>query len=202
MKTAKMTKIKNLIQVDKIGKEVIIRGIPTYSDGIENYVQVPIIAIKDFEDGVIKLDPNQKRTIKNSMFHEKSKLKEGDVLIATRGSAFKAAIVHSEATKYVPSQNIIGLRLNNTILPEVLVAYLNSDYGQHAINEVAKVGTISSISIQDLKEISIPLLPLKVQTTIKNMILSMQQYKILTQREQEIIEKMNDSIVFNFLEAI
>lgn len=198
----KITKIKDLIQIDGKGKEIIIRGVPTSASKNESGLEVPVIAIKDLEDGIINLDPQQKRTLKSSNVLEKSKIEEGDVLMATRGSALKAAVVGSEATAYIPSQNLIALRLNNTVLPEVFVAYLNSEHGQNALNKVSMKSTISSISLKDFIEIQIPVPTVEVQIGLKDLILYLKEYKALAQREQAIIDKINRSVISNFFGGI
>lgn len=194
MEPTKMMKIRDMIQIDEKGKEAIIRGVPTSSRKNGNGLEAKIISIKDIKNGVITLDPEQKRIVKNQTVIDKSKLEEGDVLVATRGSTFKAAVVASKAIEYIPSQNLIGLRLNHNVLPEFMVAYLNGRYGQHALNEIGKGATISSISIKDLEELLIPVPSMEVQKIIAETVLSIQEYRDLVKQEQDIIEMINDSI--------
>ena len=88
------------------------------------------------------------------------KLLEGDVLLLSRGSSMKAALVSAQiaALNTVPSANLVVIRPDSTRLKgELLVAYFNSDAGQLWL-EQSSVGT----SIRNLPAGVIKSLELKV----------------------------------------
>lgn len=161
---------------------------------------VPMISIKDLKNGTIILDPEQKRTLKDSKSLEKSKIKEKDILVATRGD-FRSAIVHSEATEYTINQNLVGIRLNNKMLPEVLVMFLNGKKGQQQLTARSKEATtVSSITISDLLNIQVPVPPMEIQNILVEYFTSIQEYTALVQDENELVNKMMNSVVSNYLE--
>lgn len=177
----------------------IIRGPLTNPPNEGEGPLVPMISIKDLKNGIIILDPEQKRTLKDSKSIEKSKIKEKDILVATRGD-FRSAIVHSEATGYTINQNLVGLRLNNKILPEVLVIYLNGKEGQQQLTARSKGTTVTSITISDLLNIQVPVPPMEIQKILVDYFTSIQEYTTLVQEENELVNKMMNFIVSNFLE--
>ena len=158
-----------------------------------------MISIKDLKNGIIILDPEQKRTLKDSKSLEKSKIEEKDILVATRGD-FRSAIVHSEATKYTINQNLVGLRLNNKILPEVLVIFLNGKKGQQQLTARSKGTTVNSITSSDLLNIQVPVPPMEIQKILVEYFTLVQEYTALVQEENELVNKMIDSVVSNYLE--
>lgn len=195
----KKIKLKELIEIDEKGEEIIIKGPITTPPSDGEDLLVPIISIKDLKKGIIILDPEQKRKLKDERSLEKSKIKEKDVLVAMRGD-FRSAIVHSEATEYTINQNLVGLRLNNKMLPEVLVEFLNGKIGQQQLTSRSKGTTIPSITIRDLLNIQVPVPPMEIQKNLVKYFTSIQEYNTLVQEENELVNKMMDSVVSNYLE--
>jgi type I restriction enzyme S subunit len=195
----KITKLSELIEIDEKKEEKIIKGPLTNPSDREDGTLVHMISIKDLKNGIIKLDPDQKRTLKDSKIPEKSIIKERDVVVSMRGD-FRSAIVHSEATEYIINQNLVGLRLNEKILPEVLVVFLNSMKGQQQLTSKSKGMTIPSISVKDLLNIQVPVPPMEIQTILVNYFKSVQEYTSLVHEENELVNKMMDSVISNYLE--
>jgi type I restriction enzyme S subunit len=177
----------------------IIKGPITNPPNEGEGLLVPMIFIKDLKNGIIILDSEQKRTLKDSKSLEKLKLKEKDILVAMRGD-FRSAIVHSEATEYIINQNLVGLRLNNKILPEVLVIFLNSKKGQQQLTAKSTGTTVPSITIRDLLDIQVPVPPIEIQKILVDYFTSIQEYTTLVQEENELVNKMMNFVVTNYLE--
>lgn len=190
---------KKIIKLNELIDNRIIKGPLTNPANEGEGPLVPMISIKDLKNGIIILDPEQKRTLKDSKNLEKSKIKEKDILVATRGD-FRSAIVHSKATGYIINQNLVGLRLNNIMLPEVLVIFLNSKGGQQQLTARSKGGTtVTSITISDLLNIEVPVPPMEVQKFLVEYFASIQEYTTLVKEENELINKMMNSVISNFL---
>lgn len=197
LKNSTKMKLEDIVRINKEGKKEITRGLQTFSTDVEGGQRVLTISIKDLENGIIKLDPNQERILKNSKSLEKSKLNEGDVLIGIRGS-FRSAIVDSKATDYVLNQNLIRLKLKEMILPEVLVAFLNSEEGQQQLTLKSKGGTIPSITINDLKEVLVAVPPIEVQVNLKKYFDSIKRYEALKNSESELVRKITDTVITKY----
>lgn len=189
---------KAIMKLSDLIDNGIIKGPLTNPPNEGEESLVSMISIKDLKNGIIILDPDQKRMLKDSKSIEKSKIKEKDILVATRGD-FRSAIVHLEATKYTINQNLVGLRLNNKILPEVLVIYLNSTEGQQQLTARSYGTTVNSITISDLLNIQVPVPPMEIQKILVNYFTSIQDYKTLMQEENELVNKMMNSVVSNYL---
>lgn len=115
---------------------------------------IKIINVGDFKDGTIYT-----QTIKNistNGLKDKDYIKENDVLITTVGKSGQVVRVTPYLEDYVISSDIIRIRLKQTSTAEGLVAYFRSESGQCAL-EAIKTGILNRISINDLKELEIPL---------------------------------------------
>jgi restriction endonuclease S subunit len=193
------TKIMKLSELIEVGDNGIIKGPLTNPSNEGEGPLVPMISIKDLKNGIITLNPEQRRTLKDPKNFEKSKIREKDLLVSMRGD-FRSAIVHSEATGYIINQNLVGLRLNNKMLPEVLVIFLNGKKGQQQLIARSKGTTIPSITIRDLLIIQVPVPSIEIQKVLVKYFTSIQEYTNLVQEENELINKMMDSVVSNYLE--
>lgn len=157
------------------------------------------VNIKDFVDGRVDTRNLEKKALSDVKDLSKVTTREGDVLVAVKGSSFKTAIVDTNSKGRVFSSNIISLRLNEKIQPEILVAYLNSIEGQHDLDSIAKGTSIPSISTNDLLELTIPVPSEKVQISLKKYLNSVDNYLATLHKEEELVKKIKDHLVFSFL---
>lgn len=129
----------------------------------------------------------------------KFKLKDGDVLF-NRTNSFEfvgRTGLFKEFSKepYIFASYLVRVRPNrNLILPEYLVAFLNSKYGIVDIKRRARISiNQSNVNAEELKSIKIPIVDMQVQEKIKELFdkafVKLQEAKRIYQESQEMLMK-------------
>ena len=84
-------------------------------------------------------------------------LKKNDLLLSTRGTLGKVAMIEEDNTNIVASANLVALRAkSDNINMKWLMYYLASPMGKFEISQAASGTAISTISPSDLRNIQIP----------------------------------------------
>ncbi|PQD94388.1 hypothetical protein CYL18_14325 [Pradoshia eiseniae] len=125
-----------------------------------------VLKISDIQDGKINLEGITRYSIKNNAKIENNRIRKGDVLLSIRGVSRKVALFESDRDDVLLSQNFAGIRCLNLIDPEFLLLYLESPIAQFYFNKHTAGTTITTLSIKDLKELPVPILPLDEQRRI------------------------------------
>ena len=130
-----------------------------------------ILTSKDIEDGIIKYDSLQ--SIVLFSHGEKSKydkftLKKNDVIITSKSSKTKIAVVRYELKEQIiVTGGMIIIRPDvRKINPTFLKMYLESKDGQLTLRSIQKGNAIVSINAKDLSEITIPEIDIHKQIDI------------------------------------
>src|SRR5690625_214463 len=89
-----------------------------------------IVRISDVYDGKLHEAGIARYDIKNNARIEKYMLEKDDVILATRGTSLKVAIIPENDGDMLLSQNFIGIRCGTDLDPAFLKAYLESPLGQ------------------------------------------------------------------------
>lgn len=190
-------KIKELVEDSNIS-----RGLSGKTPHKAEAELVETINIKDLVDGRIDVRNLEKKELSGIKDLSKVLTREGDVLVAVKGSSFKTAIIGADSKGRIFSSNLISLHLNERIQPEVLVAYLNSSEGQYELNSIAKGTSIPSISINDLLELTVPVPSLNIQISLKEYLDSVDSYLAMLRKEEDLVRKIKGHFVFSFLGGI
>lgn len=130
---------------------------------------VKIINVGDFKDGTIY--SKSVKCISIDGIKDKDYIKENDILITAVGKSGQIIRVPSFFEDYVMSSDIIRIRLKQPSTAEGLTVYLSSPSGQYALESI-KIGTLNRISINDIKELEIPV-----------------NYKEMTSNKMEVLKK-------------
>ena len=86
-------------------------------------------------------------------------LKKNDLLLSTRGTLGKVAMIDEDNTNMVASANLVALRAkSDKINMKWLMYYLSSPMGKFEISQAASGTAISTISPSDLRNIQIPVI--------------------------------------------
>lgn len=188
-------KLRELLVTD------IIRGITAKprQDGDEDLKEM--INIRNLVDGKVSPISLEKRDVSGVKDISRILTLEGDVIIAVKGSSFKAALIDSSSQNRIISSNLIALRLNKTIKPEILVAYLNSQEGQHQLNDRSKGATIPVINPNELLEIDIPVPSEDTQSVLNEYLISTDRYLTILRKEQDLVRQMKDYLISSCLEV-
>ena len=176
----------------------IKRGLSSY------YIQpigneVPFINIRDVSGGLIHSETVETVKIKETAALEKSRLEPKDIILTAKGSAFKAAVASKDTKGYIISANLIAFTLNDEILPELVVAFLNSPTGQNELHARSAGIAQKALNIRSVLEIKIPVPNINQQRKIADYLSSHQEYLMFTKKEAELREKIKNKIIAQYM---
>ena len=184
-----LMKLDNVLSV-KVG----VAQFETTDEGVNNLAQVGLVnganiselGDLDFVDAELKYVYVSAEKLHDNV------LKVGDIVLMSRGSNMRAAIVNQQdADKdLIASPNCLVLTANlNYVLPEVIVAFLNSELGQKTLDSLSTGATIKNVPARKIKDIDLSAPNLAVQNKIaqifKQNIETLKSLKVL-QMQQKI----------------
>lgn len=153
-------------------------------------------------DGKIVVDDSNKIQIERK-WERVYDVEKGDLLVTSKGTQFKVAIVEEEIKAIVSASLFIIRPYKDKYLPEILKYYLESELGQDIIQGIIKGTSIKSISHRDIEELPIPKIDMDTQKYIVSKIkLSKENYEkrleevllIFKEEQEEINKVLNFSI--------
>lgn len=156
---------KNLVQIGEIAE--VIRGVNLPSRRqIENPdgELFPVIQIRDIENGEIQFEKIEKLPIQTRDI-QRVTAQPGDILVSSRGTQQKIAIVPEYDGTILVSNMFIIIRLHSDqeINPIYIKRFLESPVGQYFF-EAHQSGSIATVlTPNDIKSIELPLLPIEKQ---------------------------------------
>ena len=168
---------KTLILEEKISKKYKIENLGYLCDikrsnsrySSKDYVQsknntLPYIRIQDIKEGSINIEKSQRVIRKNP---KELTLKENDVLLSVSGIIGKIGLVDKKSKGSLISHGLVVLRIkNNSVDPVYLYHIFQSEYVLNQLNNMSQGGIIPHISIKQLEELKIPIIPLTKQRAV------------------------------------
>lgn len=143
----------------------IIRGMntPPKKDLEQQEGEYYLLQLADVQDGKIQFQQL------NAIDLERDKanayeVKEGDILLSSRGTAIKIAIVPALDKKLIASHNFIVIRPNNNVNSYFIKSFLESPIGTYYISSKQKGTAVTVLSVKDIESILLP----KVDTETQN----------------------------------
>lgn len=130
-------------------------------------------------------------------------VKPGDLLITSKGTQFKVAMVEKEIKAIVSANLFIVRTYEDKYIPEVLKYYLESELGQSLIEGIIKGTAIKSIAHKDIEKFAVPEIDMETQKRVLNMIKqSENDYKNRIREAQEIYNQEQNEIrkALNFID--
>ncbi len=128
-------------------------------------------------------------------------VKRGEVLITSRGATvggFKATLFDCDADRPVIASSslfILHSIKNEKVLPEYLVAYLNSNAVQRELQDRATGATVRSIPRSELGEVEIAIPPIEKQKDIVALQRNIKQQNKLLEERVTLSNQLIDSII-------
>lgn len=180
-------KIENCVEMKTL-KDIVLRidrGLSSHytKDGT---FKVQMISIKDIDNSEINSNNIEYVNVRDKTVIEKARIQPGEILLASKGNYYKSALVKQKDSNYIISSNIILLKVKNQILPEFVVAYLNSPIGQKELSNKATGSYIKYLNIDSLLDIPIPIPSIEKQKLIKNYLEIYHEYKNILKRELDL----------------
>jgi len=162
---------------------------------------MPVINVKDIQDGFIDLNTINRVSVRETNLLERSKVSKGDLLIATKGGTFKVAVVDESVEGFVISANLIALTLSDKVKPEVVAAYLNSSIGSREINKRAGGAALKGLNTKLVMEIPVPLISMEKQEELYKLIKLTQEYNSSMLEEVEKRKQVLDAIIIDSMQG-
>lgn len=138
----------------------VTRGIQLKKEEEERYCQggdYCLLNIKDIDEGRIHYEGARKIISKNAAWERKYKIREDDILITSKGTAFKVAIVSPNPPDSFISGNLTRIRVDRgKYHPYILYEYLISPQGQQALERIQSGTTIRVLNNANLNQLKIP----------------------------------------------
>jgi type I restriction enzyme M protein len=194
-----MKKQSSPITSMKIPKKVLKDLVVDVKRGLSSYYlqdegrQVRFINIRDVVDG--RINASTLVMIKETDALAKTRIEPNDVIITVKGSAFKAGMASQNERDAVISANLIAFKLTNEILPELVVAYLNSSKGQQELQTRSAGVAQKFLSERSLLDIPIPVPPMEKQKQLALYLQLSGEYDSLAERERDLRKQINNTIV-------
>ncbi|WP_255906719.1 N-6 DNA methylase [Priestia aryabhattai] len=145
-----------------------------------------IIKLSDVQNGEVLIDQLTSYSITNNARIDSYKVREGDVIVSSRGTSIKIAVIPKHEGDILLSSNFLGIRLGKNLDPHYLKGYLESPVGQFLLAS-KQIGTaVATLNPNDLKEIKVPVLSAEQQQTIgKALVEAKQSYEQMIKAAEE-----------------
>lgn len=156
------------------------------------------------KEGFISTEDMEKAQLLMGKNIDRYILLTGDVVVMSRGSAIRAAIVTEEtaAKEIVASSNFIIIRPDqNKIKGEVIVAYLNSGFGQKLLLALNTGAVIQHIPTSSLRDLEIPVPPLNIQNNISDIFNAGRDAYVATEILMEQQKRTVNASILNMMMA-
>ena len=116
-----------------------------------------LLNIKDIQDGIICYENANKITPKNATWERKFRIQEDDIIITSKGTNYKLAIVEENPPEAYICGNLTLLRINTNIYhPYVLLEYLTSKKGIRVLDSIQSGTTIRILNNENLEKVNLP----------------------------------------------
>ena len=198
-------KVKNkrtLKEIAQLSRGVNLPAKNTIKEGQKGY---KVIQLKDVEDGKIDLESIEVIPVNNA---ERYMVESGDIIIASRGTAYKVAIVPDHNEPLVLSNMFIRIRImDKAYKPEYIKVFLDSPVGVALIEGMKKGGAVKALTTRDIEDIEFPDIGMDEQEKVIQTVndaeqryidLLKQAHEILKQGKLNAYTKMGIDFVIEF----
>ncbi|HFJ9508706.1 N-6 DNA methylase [Bacillus paranthracis] len=145
-----------------------------------------VIQLKDVEDGKIQFDKLDRLPVQNI---ERYTVQSGDIIISSRGTALKIAVVPDNVEEAVLSNMFIGIRLLNKEEhnPHYIKAFLESPIGLYFLEAYQKGSVMRVVTAKDVEVIELPKKDIQEQNLlVKEINAAEQEYKMLLEKAERL----------------
>jgi restriction endonuclease S subunit len=177
-----------------VGGQIITRLIDHDQDGKPEDEKIGTIVAKSIKDGFLSKDNgNMLYNAYKEAPDERKLTHEGDIVIKLT-QPFSACLIGKDDCGLLVSSFCAIIRGNKSVVPEYLVAYLNSYKGVRQVTSMMAGSTISTISLKNVGALSIPIPSVGKQKEIgkayENRIKAIQLADRLKELEEEKLNAM------------
>ncbi|MEH7312271.1 N-6 DNA methylase [Priestia megaterium] len=129
---------------------------------------IKIIKAGDIQDGELMIEQIEGQSVEWKDTYEKGIVQPGDLLMLSRGSASKMAVMPETDEELIASTNLMIIRPKEGMNPYFLKLYLESPFGQLELAKVQTGGTIFMWPLKEVKKIQIPFVSIEEQHLVSD----------------------------------
>ncbi|MBT2253840.1 N-6 DNA methylase [Priestia megaterium] len=144
----------------------LYRGYNASTKDEDDNGEYAVLKIADIVNGEIQFDELSKYNIKNNAKVDNNRILHNDILLSIRGTNRKVAIFQSHRQDVLMSQNFVGIRCSDSLLPAFLKLYLESPIVQFYFSKHMAGSTVPNLPIKEVNNLPIPVLSLDRQEAI------------------------------------
>ncbi|MBN8193804.1 N-6 DNA methylase [Bacillus sp. NTK074B] len=166
--------LKNTFERSISLKEVaeIVRGVQVSKGDFERLSEHPthyFLNVKDIDDGRIYYDDASRLTYKRDDWLGKYDIRPNDIILTSKGSTVKVAIVEDDCAQTFISGNLTRIRVDTSKYdPYVLYEFLQSEVGIKMIEGLQTGTTIKLLNTSQLERLEIPMFDIEYMNDIGN----------------------------------
>jgi len=98
-------------------------------------------------------------------------VRQGDVVLTSRGAYMRVALAGRGADGAIASSNLLIIRPNDTLLGQVLLAWLKSPRGEHELLSRSRASAMTiALGRKEVEKVPFPIAPVAVQRQIVDLI--------------------------------
>ncbi len=130
----------------------------------------------------------------------------GDVLLVARGmklGAFRSTVFAADAANVIASSSIHIIRITDeSVIPEYLSHYLNSNEGQFALSEIVTGSYIGAVPRSALEKVKVPIPTLQKQKAIVELHRNIREQQRIMNRQSEINQNIINATFKNLTSQV
>ncbi|TYC14774.1 hypothetical protein ES677_05180 [Bizionia gelidisalsuginis] len=183
--------LDNLLEliIDYRGKTPKKLGMDWSGEGI------PALSAKTIKNGkIVRRDAMNFGSPELYKLWMKDELKKGDILLTSEAPLGEMYYINDD-TKFILSQRLFALRVNEGISSEYLYDYLFSNYGQHLLNARASGSTVQGIRQSELRKIEVIVPEEKIMKKASRIFRSAIQKKAINAKQIQSLTKTRDTLL-------
>jgi hypothetical protein len=153
---------------------------------------IPFVRAVDLKSGQVSTDSFNyiKSEIHNGML-KRTQLKKNDFLFSIAGTVGRCAVFEHDFEANI-NQAVSILRFNNQQLNRYYMMVLfNSEIGKEFVSKYARQGLQTNLNLAEVGELSIPIIDIKIQTKIADLV---QQSFALKKESEQLLEKAKQAV--------
>lgn len=184
----KLDKLLELI-IDYRGKTPKKLGMNWSENGI------PALSAKTIKNGkIVRRDAMNFGSPELYKLWMKDELKKGDILLTSEAPLGEMYYINDDS-KFILSQRLFALRVNEKITSEYLYDYLFSKYGQHQLNARASGSTVEGIRQSELRRIKIIVPEKKLMNKASLLFRSIIEKKAINSKQIQSLSQTRDILL-------
>lgn len=155
----------------------------------------PLLTSKNFSQGYI--DFNNYYLISEEDFeliNKRSKVDKGDIIMPMIGTIGSPVIVDTDIEFAIKNVALIKFT-NNNVSNVFIQKVLDSNYFKNVINQTNRGNTQKFISLRDIRNIKIPIVPIKEQNQFADFVAQVDKSKLAVQQSLNELETLKKSLM-------